>query len=115
MHDSLIVPLKYVPECRKAMNVAFKERFGQDIPITGWLLEGLLDALDRPAAEKRNPEFLALCHQMAYDLADTGEYLFLDNREIYQAVKQLLVDYPPGSDGPDGTYAIKADDEISNR
>ncbi len=67
----------------------------------------------RPAAEKRNPEFVALVHQMAYDLAEAGEHLFLDNIEIYQTVvKQLLVDYPPGSDGPDGTYAIKADDDF---
>ena len=49
---------------------------------------------------------------MAYDLAEAGKHLFLDNKEIYQIVKQLLVDYPPGSDGPDGTYAIKADDDF---
>ena len=104
--------VKHVPECHDAMNEAFKERFGQDIPITGDLLEGLLDALDRPAAEERNPEFVALVHQVAHAVADAGEHYFQANKAIYRAVKQILGDYPPGSDGPEGTYAIKADDDF---
>jgi hypothetical protein len=43
------------------MNFAFKERLGHNISITGDLLEGLLDALDRPAAEERNPKFFGPC------------------------------------------------------
>jgi len=90
------------------MNAAFKERFGQDILITG----NLLDALDRPAAEERNPAFVALVHQMAYAVADAGEHYFQGNKAIYRAVKQILVDYPPGSDGPEGTYAITVEDDF---
>ena len=61
VHDSLIVPLKYLPECRAAMNAAFKEEFKQDTPITGWLLEGILDALDKASSREKKPGICGSC------------------------------------------------------
>lgn len=91
VHDSLIVTLDNAWECIDAMQAAFKERFRQDIRVDGTMLEGILDALDRAP---RKPQFVALAHQVALELADAIAHLFPGNKDIYQAVKQHLEENP---------------------